>query len=55
MIIDSDYCTPSKYRFDPSRQCSVGITINAPFTEQNHRECPFVSTPQKNHGQTNWI
>ncbi len=55
MIIDLNYCTSSKYKFDPSRQYLVGIRIYAPFTEQNHRESPFASPPQNNHGQTNWI
>jgi len=44
LIIGADYRTTSKSEFDPSRQCLVGITINAPFAEQNHRECPCVST-----------
>jgi hypothetical protein len=32
--------TTSKSEFDPCGQYLVGITINAPFAEQNHKECP---------------
>ncbi len=44
LIIGADYGTTSTSEFDPSRQCLVGITINAPVAEQNHREYPCVST-----------
>jgi len=48
MIIDADDRTTSRSECDHSRQCLVGITINAPFAEQNYRGVSLsVYAPRK--------